>query len=341
MQDSKQINIWAREALSLMTRHDIPVTPEYYKVWYTYVSKPQGRLHEAVEELFANGVAVDARQCSLLYEKYCGGDNAEAVARFKGEFVRILRIILDEIRKMVQHTNGYGSLIEESAEKLADNNLSIEEVRELVADLLEETRRMGGLGKLISERLDETTRELAVIKQNLKQARAEAMNDFLTGLPNRMAFDATLEKEMAKADEKERPLCILMIDIDFFKKFNDTYGHLAGDEVLKFVASSIKELVRGGDFTARFGGEEFVVLLPFTMLEGARAVGENIRSFFDRAKLKSRKGQLLGKVTVSIGGACMHNGETAEEFVQRADKALYYAKNNGRNMVAVDQLYNA
>jgi diguanylate cyclase len=156
-----------------------------------------------------------------------------------------------------------------------------------------------------------------------------------------MAFEATLDKEMAKADEKERPLCILMIDIDFFKKFNDTYGHLAGDEVLKFVASSIKELVRGGDFTARFGGEEFVVLLPFTMLEGARAVGENIRSFFDRAKLKSRKGQLLGKVTVSIGGACMHNGETAEEFVQRADKALYYAKNNGRNMVAVDQLYNA
>jgi diguanylate cyclase len=128
-----------------------------------------------------------------------------------------------------------------------------------------------------------------------------------------------------------------MIDIDHFKRFNDEHGHLIGDEVLRFVAKRIKELVRGRDFLARFGGEEFALLLPETPIAGASVVAESIRNFFAQATLKAvATSKKLGKITVSLGVACYQSGEQTEEFINRSDQALYFAKNNGRNRVATE-----
>ena len=163
------------------------------------------------------------------------------------------------------------------------------------------------------------------------------MLDFLTGVPNRKAFDEKLAVCIDEAISNNEDLCLLVIDIDHFKKFNDKYGHIIGDEVLKIVARNVKEIVRGRDFLARFGGEEFVVILSQTPLSGAKTVAENIRNFFNQTKLKVvSTSKDLGKVTVSIGAAIYRYDEPIKEFIDRSDQALYFAKNTGRNRVATE-----
>ncbi len=181
--------------------------------------------------------------------------------------------------------------------------------------------------------MNNTTNTLEEIQKKFVKAKDELLKDFLTGVLNRKGFTEKLENLVKNTTD----LCLLMLDIDHFKSFNDKHGHIVGDEVLKFVAKNIEKTVRGGDVVARYGGEEFVVVLPKTELMGAKAVAENIRSSFANIKLQ-RKNQSgdLGKITVSIGGAQFLRCENLETFINRADEALYFAKNSGRNRVATE-----
>ena len=163
--------------------------------------------------------------------------------------------------------------------------------------------------------------------------------DALTNLNNRRQFETRLGQEIAIAKRQNNPLCAMMIDIDFFKGVNDKYGHAAGDEVLRTVASIIKEALRESDIPARYGGEEFAVLLPFTKLDEAKVVGERLRCAVEAAKITinqdtSEKQDI--NVTISMGLAEFNYSETGEALFERADKALYDAKTSGRNRVCVN-----
>jgi diguanylate cyclase len=127
---------------------------------------------------------------------------------------------------------------------------------------------------------------------------------------------------------------MLLIDIDHFKKFNDTHGHQIGDDVLRLIAQGLKESVNGRALAARYGGEEFAVLLPDSDLDGAKVVAEDIRTAISRKVLRKRStGETLGRVTVSIGAAEYQRLEDLDEFVHRVDRLLYAAKQTGRNVV--------
>ncbi len=158
--------------------------------------------------------------------------------------------------------------------------------------------------------------------------------DALTNLNNRRQFETRLGQEISITKRQNNPLCAMMIDIDFFKKVNDTYGHAAGDEVLRTVASIIKEQLRESDIPARYGGEEFAVLLPFTKIEEAQIVGERLRCAVEAHPVKVENAEIA--VTISMGLAEYNRVETGEELFERADKALYEAKKNGRNQVQVN-----
>lgn len=155
--------------------------------------------------------------------------------------------------------------------------------------------------------------------------------DALTNLNNRRQFETRLGQEISITKRQNNPLCAMMIDIDFFKKVNDTYGHAAGDEVLRTVASIIKEQLRESDIPARYGGEEFAVLLPFTQLAEAEIVGERLRKAVEAHPVPVDGIEIA--VTISMGLAEYNREETGEELFERADKALYEAKKNGRNQV--------
>ena len=164
--------------------------------------------------------------------------------------------------------------------------------------------------------------------------------DALTNLNNRRQFEHRLKQEIASAKRQNKPLCAMMIDIDFFKKVNDTYGHASGDAVLRGVASIIKSALRESDIPSRYGGEEFAVLLPFTHIDEAQIVGERLRKAVETSpipiNLEDSDIKSLS-VTISMGLAEFTPEETGEELFERADKALYNAKESGRNRVCIDK----
>src|SRR5574344_1903149 len=161
--------------------------------------------------------------------------------------------------------------------------------------------------------------------------------DALTGLNNRRQFEVRLRQEYASAKRQHKNLCSIMLDIDFFKKVNDTYGHAAGDCVLKTVAHKIKKSLRESDIPSRYGGEEFSILLPYTKLEEAYAVAERLRRSVESAPVDFREDEnteaVSINVTISIGVYQFSETDTPEDLYLKADKALYKAKTTGRNKV--------
>jgi len=175
-----------------------------------------------------------------------------------------------------------------------------------------------------------------LLAERIVELSSLGMEDQLTGMPNRRSFDNRLAMEWGRAMRERTSLCMLMIDVDHFKAFNDTYGHQQGDVALQMVAKTIPlPLRRSSDFTARWGGEEFAVLLPNTNSEGASRVAENIRLGIENAEIPNLDGGLMQKVTVSIGVGSLipRPKDSVDKLIAHADAALYHAKKTGRNKV--------
>jgi len=174
------------------------------------------------------------------------------------------------------------------------------------------------------------------LRAELKRARQEADTDGLTGLLNRRAFWGSMENCLRNVNQALPVVCLLLLDIDYFKNVNDSYGHIVGDRVLKAVSNTLVNTVKGRDKVARIGGEEFAILLPDTMLTGALSVAEDLRKRVEvqRIPLDSASREQAG-ITISLGLAAYHKGESKEDFYHRCDQALYRAKREGRNRVFV------
>ena len=189
--------------------------------------------------------------------------------------------------------------------------------------------------------LEQLTRQSAITinrANSYSKILQYATIDALTNLNNRRQFELRLWQEIATTKRQNNPLCAMMIDIDFFKKVNDTYGHASGDAVLRGVASIIKSTLRESDIPSRYGGEEFAVLLPYTHIDEAKIVGERLRKAVETTPIKindeGSEVKTIG-ITISMGLAEFNKKETGEELFERADKALYEAKESGRNRVCV------
>jgi diguanylate cyclase (GGDEF) domain len=187
--------------------------------------------------------------------------------------------------------------------------------------------------------------ELLEVTRQLKAANEMLQNlsllDGLTGIANRRHFDQGLLQESRRAQRENTPLSLIILDIDYFKTFNDTYGHLKGDDCLKMVASILKQtLKRPGDFPARYGGEEFAVVLPNTNDAGAAVIAEELRASIERAEIPHINSLCADHITVSLGVVTRFQGQahTSDDMILAADRALYSSKHEGRNRVSVEQL---
>ncbi len=327
---------YVRLAIPLMTKHSIPITPENYAVWYQYVSGVNSQLNQTIDAICTEGKLFTEETNEILHRQFCQDGDENELKKLRDDLRQILITILSQVADLTGQTQRYEQFIASSIDMLTED-ASVEDVKKVITDLIRETKNIGKCGKSIQHELKETTRALEVLREEFEQVKMESLVDFLTGVPNRKDFSQKLNASMAESLPVNGALSLLLIDIDHFKQFNDKFGHLIGDEVLRFVAKKIKDMIRGNDYLARFGGEEFVVILPQTPLAGAKVVAETVVKFFAQTKMKTvSTSKNIGVITMSIGAACYLRGESPEQFIGRADQALYVAKSTGRNRVATE-----
>lgn len=321
------------KALARMKELGVPSTPNNFTVWFHYYSGHYPELTRTIDVLLGNNQPFDEDTNAELFAKFFtfgveGVVLSETSARLEEELAKVITYLGDSR----DGAAAYGKTLEAVSGDIGGG--SDERLKSLIDSVVAATRVVERQNKTLEEQLKESTDEVSRLRDDLEDMRREATTDALTGIANRKVFDTTLRREAMEAMEEGKPLSLLMVDIDHFKRFNDTFGHQVGDQVLKLLAHTLTSAVKGQDTAARYGGEEFSVILPGTALQAAMAVGENIRQSVANRKVVNRTtGKDLGQITVSIGVGTLEFGEPIGQFINRADQALYEAKNQGRNRV--------
>lgn len=308
--------------------------PRNYEIWYVYATGYNPPLNKVINETLARNGTLTEGDLEQLYKSYLSqirtSDRIDKVgARVIGEIDDVMGLITDAL--------GISATYEESlsgaTEKLEITD-SRDQLRPIVELLVASTREMRETNKALEDRLQLSKAEISNLQQSLDAIRAESLTDPLTGLGNRKYFDRSIERAVEDALVSGEPLSLLMFDIDHFKSFDDSYGHLTGDQVLRLVALSMKQTIKGQDITARYGGEEFAVVLPGTGLRQALTVADHIRRAVMAKELKKKStGEILGRVTISVGVSILKSSDDTDSLIERADACLYAAKRNGRNRV--------
>lgn len=258
------------------------------------------------------------------------GDEAlEAIEEAKLAIQALLRLLAENISDFMESHAAYDSNMEnhKRAIQKATTLASLEEIERLLLLEIEELRTQGHKYR---RQLDEANARIQEQNEAMARIQADARMDYLTKLPNRRALELRLEDELERCRRYKRALSLIMVDIDHFKKVNDTWGHVVGDKILQMVALMLHKNIRVNDFASRYGGEEFTILLPETSIAAASQVGEKLRRVIEQTGLQHENKSI--QVTVSMGvGESSPAKETIEELVAKVDAALYKAKQNGRN----------
>ncbi len=262
-----------------------------------------------------------------LQDAHQGYSESMAAAR---ELDTELRQQVDGLHSSVQEATDLSSL-----KHLVENRLDglLSTMSQYQSQRDERDQEVAGRLQTLVERVASMEQEAKGFRDHLEEQRQKALTDPLTGLPNRAAWSERLELEVARWQRYGGDLLLAVLDIDHFKRINDNYGHLAGDKVLKIIAGELNNRLRKTDFMARFGGEEFVLLIPATPIAGGQQLLETLRTAIEACPFHF-KGERV-TITVSGGLTAFADGEKADEVFERADQALYRAKRGGRNQVDV------
>jgi diguanylate cyclase len=311
-----------------------PATPRNYEIWYVYATGYNPSLNQTINETLARNGTLTDEDLEKVYADFI------SPTRITDKIDTVGSRVVDEINQVMAMMDAAVGTASNYTESL--NNVTSklgtakdrEGLRAIVESLVQTANEMRKDNNTLEERLNASKMEINQLQVNLETVRNESLTDPLTGLANRKQFDDKLTQAMADAAERSEPLSLIMTDIDHFKTFNDTWGHLTGDQVLRLVAMSVKQNVKGQDIAARYGGEEFAVILPNTVLRSGLTVADHIRrAVMSKELMKRSTGQNLGRVTISLGVATARKGDTIQSLIARADACLYAAKRNGRNRV--------
>lgn len=334
---SEQTSIFAEKALEEMRVRGLTQHPNNYSLWYAFVSTAIPDLTLAITSHDEKKEPITEHHCSELYEKFFSTAREEAAvvdasSKLSNQVTTVLGDITAAGEDAGAHISDLGTVLENLS-----NNDEVAEAKTAISSVIEITRNISEKNSALEINLRRSSAEIERLRGDLEILRQEAYTDGLTGIANRKRFDQVLKQSTINAMEDGISLCLMMIDIDHFKAFNDAHGHQVGDLVLKLLAGTLRENVKGQDTPARYGGEEFAVILPNTQLADAISVAETLRKVISTKNLRDKKsGRDMGRITISVGVTIFQYGEAVGQFIYRADQALYHAKNTGRDKVCSD-----
>jgi len=333
-EDHERTLAFAEVALGQIRGLKHPATQRHFEVWCHYATGYNPALNQMINDILARAGTLSEADINEVYETHL------TPKRLTDRLDQVNLQVMDEMDLVIALINSAAGSSSKYGESLADasDNLvrvdSPDKLRVIVETLVQKTQAISEASQALESSLVASKQEISALKENLEAVRTESLTDPLTQLSNRKYFDHALSQAMSDAATSGTSHSLLMIDIDHFKNFNDNSGHLTGDQVLRLVATAVKQNVKGRDIAARYGGEEFAVVLPQTVLRSAITVADHVRrAVMIKELMKRSTGEHLGRITVSVGVAVLRDGDTTASLIERADGCLYAAKRAGRNRV--------
>jgi len=321
-----------RLLIQKMAAHPAAFNPLSYTVWYEYITGINSALSAELTTLLDSGSTLDDKAIEKLYTKHVSEFNTDAQQES-------LQLLLGKIAGFTEETDRQALKFGDSLQAYGNTlkqNLDAPKLGALINDMAGDTNKMRGSMQSLQSELESSKQQVEKLRKELQSARGEALSDPLTGILNRRGFEGAAKLTFDDETALAKGVCLLMVDIDHFKKVNDTYGHLFGDKIIRAIAETLKSKIRGQDSVARLGGEEFAVLLTETNVAGARIVAESVRQSIEKGKIRRNdtREQISG-ITISIGVSTYSSGKSIVDLIDQADKALYVSKGSGRNKTTV------
>jgi diguanylate cyclase len=324
----------ARKVVEAMEREKVWPTSVNYALWLQALMEPKGEAATALRSaittdgfLSESASEALAARCLPARPEADPAPPAESSRRLASEFDGAAAALAEAL----QTSTAYEQTLAATAGRLG-GPVKAAELPALLAGVAAETRQVADRNDNLQKRLQDSLAEIEELRRGVMQGARDALTDGLTGLPNRKSFDQSLQRACVRAEREGRPLALAMLDVDHFKRFNDTWGHQTGDQILRHVALVVEHASAAPAVAFRFGGEEFAVIYPGQSAGDACPQVDAVREAISSAKLKRREKNIdLGVITLSAGLADWKPGEPPEALIERADRALYRAKAAGRD----------
>ncbi|MBE9398596.1 GGDEF domain-containing protein [Pontibacterium sp. N1Y112] len=325
---------YLRQAIPLMVKHNIPPNPLNYALWYTYVSNRVPELNQELDKTLTTYGTCPNLVGEQMFRQHMIKDEVDSAENVQAGLIALVNDLHEHASVTAEETKNYSDTLQDSLEALQADGGPALPLESIIQTLARKTQDISDSTQRFQTRIDDAQSEIESLKAELEKTRQDARVDPLTGLFNRRVFETELGTLLYSGNAGA--VTLVMVDVDHFKKFNDTYGHLMGDKVLQYVGKLLRDFCPEPMLAVRYGGEEFAVIMPALTASKSAELANALREKIQAIRIKQKKsGEVISSITASFGVAESRQEDSINTLIERADKALYSAKEGGRNQVQI------